>query len=305
MKRKINRVGQNTLTVSLPAKWVKNMGFKAGDELEVHEDGNKLIVAGSLKLPKKEITIKIPKNATFLRRFLYIPYVKGYDVIYIKYDDTQLYERILQASKLMMGFEVVENTNNSCKIMNISTKLEQNFEILLSRLFTGGITFAQELLERIEHPDEHAIKNLLEYEFNVNKLSLFCRRVIQTGNVGGMLYTPISLYSMVGHLEEIADCYRQIVEAIDTPAINLNKQTKELFKNCIKQQELNFKIYNRLMKGGNSMNQIDLFNEVKHVRENVQLNQKYFNGDRFNSFVCGKLLEVIELSHHINEELFY
>ncbi|MCK5630481.1 MAG: AbrB/MazE/SpoVT family DNA-binding domain-containing protein, partial [Nanoarchaeota archaeon] len=35
MKRKVNKVGQNTLTVSLPSKWVKKLNIKPGDELEL------------------------------------------------------------------------------------------------------------------------------------------------------------------------------------------------------------------------------------------------------------------------------
>ena len=35
MKRKVNRVGQNTLTVSLPSKWARKYNIKAGDEIVV------------------------------------------------------------------------------------------------------------------------------------------------------------------------------------------------------------------------------------------------------------------------------
>ena len=38
MKRKINLVGQNTLTVSLPTKWAKRYNLKKGDEVEVSEE---------------------------------------------------------------------------------------------------------------------------------------------------------------------------------------------------------------------------------------------------------------------------
>ena len=45
MKRKVNRVGQNTLTVSLPSKWVKENDVKQGDELEIIEEHNKILLS--------------------------------------------------------------------------------------------------------------------------------------------------------------------------------------------------------------------------------------------------------------------
>ena len=44
MKRKVNRVGQNTLTISLPAKWAKNNNIKPGDELEIFEEPKLLMI---------------------------------------------------------------------------------------------------------------------------------------------------------------------------------------------------------------------------------------------------------------------
>ena len=35
MKRKVNLVGQNTLTVSLPTKWARDNGIKKGDEINI------------------------------------------------------------------------------------------------------------------------------------------------------------------------------------------------------------------------------------------------------------------------------
>ena len=40
MKRKINRVGPNTLTVSLPSKWAKRYGLRKGDEINLEEQTN-------------------------------------------------------------------------------------------------------------------------------------------------------------------------------------------------------------------------------------------------------------------------
>ena len=44
----------------------------------------------------------------------------GADIIHVKYSNSELYDRVLYTVKYLMGFEIVENTENYCKLMNIS-----------------------------------------------------------------------------------------------------------------------------------------------------------------------------------------
>ncbi len=304
MKRKVNKIGPSTLMVSLPSKWAKKYGIKAGDEVEVEEEGEKIILAGSLNLPKKEVTIELPKLKDFLTRFLCSPYVKGYDIINVRFKDKEVYDRILKESKLLMGFEIVENKENSCRLMNISTKLEQNFEILISRLFTSAISFSRETFERLKKEDKE-LKSLLEYEFNTNRLSLFCRRALQTTTIPGTVHSPATLYSIVGHLEEIADNIRHIIQTVTGQKIKLRKETKELFEKAIKVQEINFKIFTRMMKGKTAMDELEMFKEHKRIRKDVFHDASLLEGNKIDSFIAAQLSGIIEISHHINEELFY
>jgi len=304
MKRKVSKIGPATLMVSLPSKWAKSRGIKAGDEVEAIEEGDRITFATKLQMPKKEVTVTLPGVKDFLGRFLCAPYVKGYDVINVRFDEREVYDKILNASKLLMGFEIVDNTEKSCKLANISTKLEQNFEVLLSRLFTGGMTFTKEILYRLKKHDT-GIKNLMEYEDTSNRIALFCRRVLQTTSVSESVYSPTTLYSIVTHLEEINDSLRHIVEGIGDNEVNLNKETLDLFEKAIKVQEINFKIFNSLIKGNTTMSQIELFKEHKLIRNQTLQNINYFKADKFNAYICCWLSQVIALSHHINEELFY
>jgi phosphate uptake regulator len=305
MKRKVNLAGPTTLTVSLPSKWAKQHGIKKGDEIEVVEEGDKIIISTSPQSTKKETTIIIPKVEDYLARFLYSPYVKGYDVINIKYDDAKVYDKILETSKLLMGFEIIENNPKSCRLVNISTKLEQNFDVLLGRLFLSGITFGKELLSRLKSDDWKNLRGLHEYELNVNRVSLFCRRVIQTGSAGNVKYPLYSIYSIIGNLEEFVDPFRDIIEMIGEKKVKLSKKTTDILQDCILLQELNFKIFNQLSKGSDIASQLELFKEHKKVRNRIRHELGYFQNDAINSYICGKVAGSIEASHHISEELFY
>ena len=53
MKRKIIKQGHNTLTVTLPSDWVKKLNLKSGDEIDVLENENSLILNGFEKNKEK------------------------------------------------------------------------------------------------------------------------------------------------------------------------------------------------------------------------------------------------------------
>ena len=44
MKRKIIKQGHNTLTVTLPSKWVKDLNLSAGDEIELIEKDKSILI---------------------------------------------------------------------------------------------------------------------------------------------------------------------------------------------------------------------------------------------------------------------
>ena len=53
MKRKIIKQGHNTLTITLPNKWAKELNLLAGDEVDVLESNGSIIVNGKQHNQKK------------------------------------------------------------------------------------------------------------------------------------------------------------------------------------------------------------------------------------------------------------
>jgi len=288
------------LTISLPKKWVDEQNVKPGDEVEVVEDKNNLIVGvGEVRKIKKSTTIEIKDKNQFLSRFIINPYIKGYDEIIVRYSDSEIYSKVLETAKLLMGFEVIDNGHHYCKLLNISTKLEQNFDILLNRLFIGTLSFSKELFLSLKNNQK--VDTLEEYELNINRIHLFCRRAIQTNTVGEINYSLPTLYSLVSKLEESADCLRDILFRVKNNKFNLDHKTIELFNACIGLQEINWTLFGRIKNDKKITNHYDLFIKHKDIREKVRT--YYHFGDEFNSFISSKLFSMVETSHHINEEL--
>ena len=94
MKRKVNRVGINTLTVSLPSKWVKSNNINAGDELDCIEKTNSIaFIKGEKKQKAREITLDINEfNKYTLARYLPVLYRSNFSKITLLYSKSEIFD---------------------------------------------------------------------------------------------------------------------------------------------------------------------------------------------------------------------
>ncbi len=226
MKRKVNRVGKNTLTLSLPIKWARRYDISPKDELEVLESGSELVVTAKRKKTDKELTINLTKE-NLHRRFLITPYINGYDSIRVNYDSHQTLSFIQNNMDLLFGFEIVEQTPDSCKLKNVVDIKPEEFESVLSRLFNICISMFDDLLLYLKNRDEEALKRIILLERVMNRLDVFCRRAINTGAIPTEMNKLGSLYTTVRIVEQIGDLLSSI-------AINYNKWDVEELKYFIK-----------------------------------------------------------------------
>ncbi|MFA6462302.1 MAG: AbrB/MazE/SpoVT family DNA-binding domain-containing protein [Candidatus Woesearchaeota archaeon] len=142
MKRKIVKHGEATLTISLPAKWVKKLNLKQGEELEVEEEKNKLIISRSLDQKERSITIKIsPDSNRYVRSYIGRLYREGYTTIIAEYQDSKTITAIKSATSNLMGAEIIKTEINKCTIKVFPVEdLEINIEEYLRKMLMTLMT---------------------------------------------------------------------------------------------------------------------------------------------------------------------
>ena len=69
MFRKITRTGPVTHTIALPSKWVKKNNLSAGEEINIEEKGEELVISPS-KNSGKEKSIKMEYKEYLIREML-------------------------------------------------------------------------------------------------------------------------------------------------------------------------------------------------------------------------------------------
>jgi phosphate uptake regulator len=210
MKRKINLVGQNTLTVSLPSKWAKQHNLNKGDEIDLIEENNQLVLhTPNFISEDKSCTIhaKLPKR--YISRQIFSAFMKGYDVLKIKYDEPSVINLLHSYVNGMVGFDITEQKKDFCIIKKIAHIDESEFESLFRRLFLLTITLANGCLGAIKKGEYHLLKDIAKLEYTQNKVYLTCLRIIN--KKGHYFFKDPNLYYLLcQRLEDIGDDYKYI-----------------------------------------------------------------------------------------------
>ena len=104
-----------------------------------------------------------------------------------------------------IGFELISQDNESCIIKSLSTEKEEEFEIILKRVFQG-ILQMDELFYNFLRKKNNSIDLILNLEKINNRQTMYLQRIISKGKVGGEF-----LYAMSIFLEKLANEYKFII----------------------------------------------------------------------------------------------
>lgn len=218
MRRKINRVGQNTLTVSLPHKWVKENSLVPGTEVDIEIlDKQRLMVdisgrdrAPSLRQATVDFNDVSPLTAKCSLDMLYNT---GYDVLTLLSNSFEVREVLQNRSRQLVGFTVVEQRESECVIRDITTGLSGDIDNLMRRLFHTINSMGNEGFQALKRKDQKQLKSLILVEVSVNQLVHSCLRIIaKNGYSQTDKVVPYSV--LLYYLEAIGDDLRDLYKLL-------------------------------------------------------------------------------------------
>ena len=237
MRRKVIQIADSTQLVSLPRKWCKRMNIKKGDEVEVNETGNTIMISTEKKDELKKAYVDMTKLGTYIERFFHAFYKAGYDEVSIRYsipEQLDEIQRILGTTTI--GYEIVDQKANTCVVKSIAESTESEFGPMLRRTFLLLKSMLDSMADAIEKDDFSQAGNIISLEIVNNKYTGFCRRVLNKG------YDPTRaplLYCTVEELEKIADECKYLCKYImeNKNKVNCSKKIKKLSRDVAKLYE--------------------------------------------------------------------
>ena len=235
MIRKVNLVGQNTLTISLPSKWVKHYAITKGDELDIAERGAILEISTKKSSPRKGKELAVEGiDHSILRYYIRYHYRSGVDRITIRFRDphimyyrlgreVDLREIIALEVNLLMGMEIIDQTKNSFTIKCMVKEEIDDFDdflrkslILIKESFNDLSGFPGGALLSTHHD---ALTRFISY----------CIRLLNKFGYKDYQKT-IFLHSMLEALETITDIIDEIARHVNTNTRSLSKPLRQVMK---------------------------------------------------------------------------
>ena len=239
MKRNVVQQGQTSLLVSLPIKWARQYNINKGDELELTEQNNSLLISTSN--PVKETNVEITllnSDKNYIWRILSPTYVSGYDEIKLNFKEPSFLNVIDEIMRdNMVSFEILKQEKTYCIIKNISTEGKENFNSILRRIFLN-LKRTFELFEDYLLLKEDNLSLILNLERTNNRHTYYLRRLLNKGNYDkqnkiGFMFTLIFL------LEQLANEFKFLIwylqnnskKKINSDLIDIFKKMKLSFSN--------------------------------------------------------------------------
>jgi len=240
MKRKIVKQGGSALTITLPFKWAKQNNLNPGDEVEVVEDDDKLLIQGFGEPASKKAQLDVTDlNERTIRWLLSGLHKAGYDEIEITYNDKKTTQLIQELVKdLLLGFVIMAQTKNRCTLKVLSKDTGDEFHSTMRRAFLVALSMADSCLEYIKDKRYNEMQELVTLEKTNNQLTNVCERILNKNLYRGEENTHF-LYVIIWNLEKVCDDYKYICNlaskvkvARPTPKeiIDIFEQTNKQFK---------------------------------------------------------------------------
>lgn len=234
IKRKVIQIANSTQLVSLPRKWAQKYNIKKGDELDVEEQGNNIIIGtektqepGSIEV---DITILDRDSLMFLIRVLYI---KGYDEVKLTFNNpitshhrtgkkVKVISEIHAEVNRLTGMEVIQQKENFCMLKVLTQSSIKDFDVILRRIFLLITDASNDLIKGAEKGDKYLVESIEEKHNSITKFMANALRLLN--KVGHPDYkNTLSYYYIIESLDCINDVLKESARDIVKSNIKISK----------------------------------------------------------------------------------
>lgn len=229
MKRKVIKQGHNTMTLTLPSKWVKEFNLKPGDEIDIAERDNGIFVSAQNLEDKRKVEICIDEldNPTIWKYFMAV-YREGYDEVLVKFkpdlkldnpykfftryilDDSVPSNKKKTPNEFLqslvnrfIGYEVLDCGNDFALVSDMSEPSSKEFDNSLRRVFLLIQQMSNETFEAISSRNFKTLKHIHDVDVNVDKFHDYCIRILnklksKDSRESSLLFSTLYLLELVG-----------------------------------------------------------------------------------------------------------
>jgi len=255
MERKLVKQGRDALTLTLPAKWLKQKGLKQGDVMFIEQHDNFLKLNTGSKVKYTEITIDTRTfSGTMPWHMILAKYIEGYDRIEILHEDPK---PIQYVCKQLIGMVIEESSSNKTVVKTIISEPENNIDVLITRILNMFLQQAR-ILEEMSMKKADAT-DLKSQEELLDHTIYYCMRYLNKYSVDDRAYRYFLLCYMI---EEAGDMIKNIAKY--SPSRKLTRIIAENIERYVKNMSKGdfHKAYSELRAFRNAVEGKDFVNGI-------------------------------------------
>ncbi len=226
------QLGRSTNVVSLPRKWVLRYGLKAGDEVEVAEQGKQLLLSTEKDKAVEKAKLNISALYPIHNYAMLAMYIKGAEELEITSEKAELISRLpTHPMNQLSGYEIIEQTKNRALVKDVSGNKEIDLQTLFRRVWLLIISMSEETISSLKKKEKD-FSHIVAMDLNVNRLAHLILRLI---NKRGIINAPV-LYYMAAQLELIGDTYKRLAKHVQNQENEIkflekvNKQLRQSYE---------------------------------------------------------------------------
>jgi len=222
--RKLQYTGGSSYIVSLPKKWIQELGLKQGDHVVILRQGNSSlqIAPASRRVAKeqKEATIEVAKdnNPYFIARKLIALYFLGYNIINIVPKDGRLQveqREVIKniARRVLMGTEIIADSAGGITLQVLINLLDLSVDAAFKRMLLISKSMYRDVLAALRENNSELAEEVIKSDDEVDRFSFYIVRQLKIAIKNEHLLKEIGL-------EEARNClgYRLIAKSVERVA---------------------------------------------------------------------------------------
>ncbi|MHA1912870.1 MAG: PhoU domain-containing protein [Promethearchaeota archaeon] len=244
--RKVQQTGGSSFIVSLPKEWIEKHRIQPKDSIGIltQPDGTLLITpyaSSQAFLKEKQIDVDEIKDSHFLFRLLIGAYIMGYNVIFVKSSKKfkpHVRKSVINFTRIAIGPEIEEESNNFIKIRDIVDAKEMPFEKTIKRMYILGLDMYEDSLIALKTGNKDLAEEVIKRDDEVDRLHWLI------GRQANIVFSNIVLSQKMGVTLGQASQFHFISKFLERIADHAVSVAKNVLK--IKDQKINSEIMEKI-----------------------------------------------------------
>ena len=199
---------RKSYTVTLPLEWVKRETLDQSRLVDLEVYGHKVVISSKKEFQERKV-IDTDKVKDVLMKVIPMAYRLGVNELkLINLSPATVKKTHFLLDTKLLGYEIIEQTRDSCVIKDSSKESPEEFTILLRRVFLILIELAGQVAINVPSKENMGAEQL---DRTMKKLINYCQRLLVKQGHKDVRKVPF-YYSFCEELERIGDEYLWLME---------------------------------------------------------------------------------------------